>query len=659
MNESLINRLRQTLNSQFYVMNDSWLRECVEYYISNHNRPTDKEIIEFVKAQWQLSDLRDINNETACLPKNLAQQKFTVLYGTYILQMDKMYDIATSKYKQLEQIRNISDANIEATEDNIPQSWEPRKKRMIQLHLTDGIQSVTAIEYSSISKLNDMLLPGYKIMIIGPVKCRRGIMLLEEINFKEVGGEVESLLIPNAVENILARALQLQENPDPYNDSEQPVRGNNQNNRPNDEDNFFDQDFEIDLEEVVQLEQRSQEIDKKCQNYNFNVTDSKQYQNNSNSSSRPNDPPVVKTKVDEDLNEILDLDDDFLEMIDENQLKDTHARSDIPVTTKDNSNTNLVTPPRTIPREYDSDSTDSDIVVVANTDKKKEPESYKPATFHISRTAEKHNAEFSKMNYKFGNLDAPSHSKTKTESLQNYTGSATERHAAKNLPDAYLASSLEISNSDANETKMTIQARKNTIASKAISPSLISGKRSASTVSPIHPGTSKVRCMQDTPKKNILNYMEKGNPTASPSKICDFICDIITETITEITFKTVRGRVTIIGKLSKNDSFWLLEGTITDGTASLDVSFASELLENLLGFSVREFSQKKKLKKTNPEVEQELRMALRNAELKLKDLDALLELEMTPSNKPKVVNIMNLTPEQKSIIEKRMKMLMI
>jgi len=44
-------------------------------------------------------------------------------------------------------------------------------------------------------------------MIIGPVNCRRGIILLEDGKYKKVGGEVESLLKSNALENVLARAL--------------------------------------------------------------------------------------------------------------------------------------------------------------------------------------------------------------------------------------------------------------------------------------------------------------------------------------------------------------------------------------------------------------------------------------------------------------------
>lgn len=68
--------------------------------------------------------------------------------------MNTMYDISTSKYKQLEKIRNVSNVNIEATEDVKPQMWEPKTKRMLLLNLTDGIQDITAIEYKTISSLH-------------------------------------------------------------------------------------------------------------------------------------------------------------------------------------------------------------------------------------------------------------------------------------------------------------------------------------------------------------------------------------------------------------------------------------------------------------------------------------------------------------------------
>lgn len=43
----------------------------------------------FTIEQWLLSDLREINNENGCLPKNLVEQKVTMLNGCYILQVTK------------------------------------------------------------------------------------------------------------------------------------------------------------------------------------------------------------------------------------------------------------------------------------------------------------------------------------------------------------------------------------------------------------------------------------------------------------------------------------------------------------------------------------------------------------------------------------------
>jgi len=59
---------------------------------------TDKHIFEFVEGQWQLSDLREINNENGCLPRNLAQQTHIVLTDTYILQVSSLWYSYHSTY---------------------------------------------------------------------------------------------------------------------------------------------------------------------------------------------------------------------------------------------------------------------------------------------------------------------------------------------------------------------------------------------------------------------------------------------------------------------------------------------------------------------------------------------------------------------------------
>lgn len=64
-----------------------------------------------------------------------------------------MYDIASSKYKQLCQIRKINNDNLEVTENEKPNEWEPKGRRMIQWSLTDGVQDITAIEYMPLKQV--------------------------------------------------------------------------------------------------------------------------------------------------------------------------------------------------------------------------------------------------------------------------------------------------------------------------------------------------------------------------------------------------------------------------------------------------------------------------------------------------------------------------
>jgi len=35
MNENLLRRIKSQLNAKFYVMNDAWLRDCIEFFITD------------------------------------------------------------------------------------------------------------------------------------------------------------------------------------------------------------------------------------------------------------------------------------------------------------------------------------------------------------------------------------------------------------------------------------------------------------------------------------------------------------------------------------------------------------------------------------------------------------------------------------------------
>lgn len=88
-------------------------------------------------------------------------------------------------------------------------------KRVLRLELTDGHRTITAMEYRPISCLNTKLLPGTKLLIMGPLRCINGVLFLEAKSVRILGGEVSSKTIENAYENVLRRCLNQPLNPNP------------------------------------------------------------------------------------------------------------------------------------------------------------------------------------------------------------------------------------------------------------------------------------------------------------------------------------------------------------------------------------------------------------------------------------------------------------
>lgn len=89
---------------------------------------------------------------------------------------------------------------------------------MLKLELTDGFQTVSALEYSPIPCLNTQLMPGIKLIVSGPLRCVNHILFLEAKNVRVLGGEVTTVAIENAYENVLRKKLDQPINPNPITD---------------------------------------------------------------------------------------------------------------------------------------------------------------------------------------------------------------------------------------------------------------------------------------------------------------------------------------------------------------------------------------------------------------------------------------------------------
>lgn len=89
------------------------------------------------------------------------------------------------------------------------------RKRLLKLEVTDGYQIVTAMEYSPIPCLKTSLVPGIKMLLIGPIRCINHCLLIESKNIQIFAGEVSAITIENAYENVLRRILNQPINPNP------------------------------------------------------------------------------------------------------------------------------------------------------------------------------------------------------------------------------------------------------------------------------------------------------------------------------------------------------------------------------------------------------------------------------------------------------------
>lgn len=107
-----------------------------------------------------------------------------------------------------EQWRKLHNKKLDEVEDNREsKTFQTKKKRIFKLELTDGHKKVTAMEFMICPFLNTKISPGVKLQIVGPLRVINHILFLEPKNLNVLGGDVESLVIVNAYENILLEAL--------------------------------------------------------------------------------------------------------------------------------------------------------------------------------------------------------------------------------------------------------------------------------------------------------------------------------------------------------------------------------------------------------------------------------------------------------------------
>ena len=131
-----------------------------------------------------------------------------------VLQVLSCVDVGQSAYSQLQNLLKVDNENVTVSADAEDPSvaptqyrqaaWEPKNSRMLKLILTDGFQTIPAIEHEPIHDLKYPMNPGCKLKIKPPITCRRGVMMLIRKNVEYLGGEVEEMRGEFELKKVLA-----------------------------------------------------------------------------------------------------------------------------------------------------------------------------------------------------------------------------------------------------------------------------------------------------------------------------------------------------------------------------------------------------------------------------------------------------------------------
>ncbi|XP_058053891.1 recQ-mediated genome instability protein 1-like [Anopheles bellator] len=186
---------------------DDWLTGCVSFCLEENPGTSNEDLFQFAFSQWLLADLNEIG--VSMLPPGFnGKTEKQVLNGTFPVQLHQLIDIAESAYDQW---RNMHDKKLDEADDEVQmrksQATHTKKRRMLKLTLTDGKQTFCAVEHNPIKCLTTKLAPGVKLLLTGPLRSVNSVVFLEPKNVRVLGGELDVLLISNAYENVLLRAM--------------------------------------------------------------------------------------------------------------------------------------------------------------------------------------------------------------------------------------------------------------------------------------------------------------------------------------------------------------------------------------------------------------------------------------------------------------------
>ncbi|XP_068961198.1 recQ-mediated genome instability protein 1 [Petaurus breviceps papuanus] len=605
---SIALRVETWLSSAWHIkVPMTWLEACITW-IQEENTDvslTQAQINKQVFDQWLLTDLRDL--EYPILPDKILEVPKGELSGFYSLQINSLVDVSQPVYSQLQKLRGLNRSNDQVTAETQTslKPWEANPTRMLMLQITDGVRQIQGMEYQPIPALHQTLPPGTKILIHGNISYHLGVLLLKPENVKVLGGEVDALVEEHAQERILARLIG-----EP--DSLTSTRPNHSQCIPALEDGLEPALELSDAELLASLDENDELIvvnnDSPSESGYFSKSCISNTISNVTTSSGLS---VISPRRDEDLpNPSVnftegDLDDFsledvlFLEETVRKELQETEERNSLTLNRGSDKN---------IERHSQKPNITEDFSRVNTNEKNVQNERI---LFEQITSKDK----------SFSYLSVRNQNPSSILSFENNV----------HLPHDFL---VKHKNSETYEKiKPPISNLENCIINdKTLKTKLVNVPK---LVSEISNESNYIYPCSLIPLENNMDRISVAVDLDSPP--FTYISVLLARNLNEVTTVKVKAFiVTLTGNLSHCGGFWSITAKISDGTAYLDVTFADEILTNMIGFSV---SERKQLKK-DPVQHKKFQEGLQKCQRALIDLCCLMTITFNPSLSKGIVSVL-------------------
>ncbi|XP_030592862.1 recQ-mediated genome instability protein 1 [Archocentrus centrarchus] len=629
----------------------AWLEACVEWLQGEAGGAahlSQQQINQQALDQWLLTDLRDL--DFPVLPEGLAQAQKTELCGTFCVQVDSLLDISQPVYGQLQKWRGTDCANdeVSAVTQATQRSWEAKPTRMLLLQVTDGVQSLEAMEYQPIPVLSAALRPGAKLQLHGKIVCRLGVLLLGPSNIKILGGEVEDLVDRNNQGRVLCRTLGLPDEEQQQEGEEAPAQ--QQGNQEVEELDLDDAELLASLEAQEEVEMLQVEP---ARDSGYSTLRETSTQSSRTSSVRSLVPETssrsqISTRSDRGgltrsnrgglyqgyLNDDKQVEADIFGSVPSDEIHQEfqdHNMADEDFPDEDFDDLPL--------DELDSVIFLENVPTSSDSSYRHTPQNSR-TTGNSSKATKPLAAQFESRNLsgsgsRLGSINSRSSTQKRDTSEASWQLTTTPK------PFLSPAASEETHESEfaSNDEIEFVEEDMDCILEKAET----SGKTRGPNDVPVQQEPSRDResiAYKSETGRSSKKDAQSGSTispvtlTSPPFTYLSLLENLMSKPLLQTIEIHVKAFiVTLLGKLSSSNGVWSVSATISDGTGYLDVELSNEVLTGLLGFSVAE----KGALKRDPSRRGELDAGMRRCQEELVDMCCIMTVIVQPEGRKAVV----------------------